>query len=180
MIKEEKMGLNPVLEVIKNRRSIRSFKKDPIPEDDLKLILEAAIWAPSAGNLQPWHFVVVRDPEIKKLLSIAALNQTFIAQAPVVIVVCALPWISSSRYGKRGEELYCLQDTAAAIENMLLAAASLGIGSCWVGAFDEEAVKKIVGLTNKVKPVALIPMGYPAKIPTPPHRKPIREVVSWI
>ncbi|KUK37664.1 MAG: Nitroreductase, partial [Thermodesulfobacterium commune] len=72
MIKEEKMGLNPVLEVIKNRRSIRSFKKDPIPEKDLRLILEAATWAPSAGNLQPWHFVVVRDPEIKKLLSIAA------------------------------------------------------------------------------------------------------------
>jgi len=171
------MALNPVLEVIKNRRSIRSFKKDPIPEEYLKLILEAGIWAPSAGNLQPWYFVVVRDPEVKKLLSISALNQTFISQAPVVIVVCALPWVSSSRYGKRGEELYCLQDTAAAIQNMLLAAASLGIGSCWVGAFDEEAVRKILGLNSKVRPVAIIPMGYPAKIPTPPPRRSIKEVV---
>lgn len=172
--------MNQVIEVIKKRRSIRSFKKEPIPDDILLQILEAARWAPSAGNLQPWHFIVVKNNEVKKLLAMAALNQMFIAEAYVVIVVCAIPSVSASRYGVRGEKLYCLQDTAAAIQNMLLAAASLGIGSCWVGAFDEERVKNILRLPHYARPVAIVPMGYPAKVPTAPPRRHLKEIVTFI
>lgn len=172
--------MNQVLEVIKKRRSVRAFKKEAIPDEVLLQILEAARWAPSAGNLQPWHFVVVKNNDVKRLLAIAALNQMFIAEAPVVIVVCTIPTVSASRYGVRGEKLYCIQDTAAATQNMLLAAASLGVGSCWVGAFDEDRVRTLLKLPNYVRPVAIVPMGYPAKIPSPPGRRGLKEIVTLI
>jgi len=166
-----------MLEVIKKRRSIRRFKPDPIPPEHIRVILEAATWAPSAGNLQPWEFIIVTSKERKKAIAKAALNQMFIAEAPVVIVVCANIPRSSSIYGDRGATLYCIQDTAAAIQNMLLMACALGYGTCWVGAFREEEVRKILGIPRHVRPVAIIPMGIPNEKPTPPSRYPLTRVV---
>ena len=166
-----------LLEAIKGRRSIREFKPDPVKDEDLKRILEAGRWAPSAGNCQPSEFVVVKDPTVKRRLATAALEETFIAEAPVVIVVCANVPRTSWRYGRRGEELYCIQDTAAATQNMLLAAYSLGYGTCWVGAFDDDAVAEVIRVPPGVRPVAIIPLGRPAERPSPPSRRPLSEIV---
>jgi len=166
-----------LLEAIKGRRSIREFKPDPVKDEDLKRILEAGRWAPSAGNCQPSEFVVVKDPTVKRRLATAALEETFIAEAPVVIVVCANVPRTSWRYGRRGEELYCIQDTAAATQNMLLAAYSLGYGTCWVGAFDDDAVAEVIRVPPGVRPVAIIPLGRPAERPSPPSRRPLGEIV---
>jgi len=166
-----------VLEAIKGRRSVREFKPDPVKDEDLKRILEAGRWAPSAGNCQPSEFVVVKDPTVKRRLATAALEETFIAEAPVVIVVCVNVPRTSWRYGRRGEELYCIQDTAAATQNMLLTAYSLGYGTCWVGAFDDDAVAEVIRVPLGVRPVAIIPLGRPAERPSPPSRRPLSEIV---
>jgi nitroreductase len=151
-------------EAIEGRRSIRSFKPNDVSEEEVEVLIEAATFAPSAGNIQPWEFVVVRKPEMKKKLAIAANEQLFMEQAPVVIVVCANEILSSQGYGLRGKTLFCLQDTAAAIENMLLTAYSLGLGTCWIGAFEEIEVREALRIPEGVRPVALVPVGYPAKI----------------
>ncbi len=166
-----------IFDAIKTRRSIRAYKSDDVSENDLEIILKAAICAPSAGNLQPWEFVIIRDNKKKRNLSQAAWGQEFIAEAPVVIVVGADIERTSSRYGKRGELLYCIQDTAAAIMNLMLAAHALGYGTCWVGAFADDKVSKIVGFPRHVRPVAIIPLGVPAEKPGMPPRLSLSEVV---
>jgi len=166
-----------VFELIRSRRSIRKYKSDPVPEKDINRILEAGIWAPSAGNLQPWEFILVRDALTKKALSNAAYGQTWVLEAPVVIVVCANVPRTARFYGERGSKLYCIQDTAAAIQNMLLAAHYLGYGTCWIGAFNEKMVKEILDMPEHVRPVAIITLGKPAENPPPPPRRPLKEVV---
>jgi nitroreductase len=168
-----------VLEAIKGRRSIRAFKNQDVPAEIVEKLIDAARWAPSAGNIQPWEFIIVRKPEIKRRLAEAALGQSFIEEAPVVIVVCADENCSSQGYGVRGKTLYCIQDTAAAIQNIHLAAYSLGLGTCWVGAFREEGARKILGIPQGVKPVAIVPVGYPAEAPPPPNRKPLNKIVHY-
>jgi len=157
--------LDTVLENIKQRVSIRRFRPDPVPEAVLARLIEAARWAPSAGNLQPWHFYVVTAPDRRRCLAQAALNQDFVAAAPVCIVVCAEPERSAAHYRERGRSLYCLQDTAAATQNILLAATAAGLGSCWVGAFDEKRVAACLDMPRGRVPVALVPLGYPARQP---------------
>ena len=148
-----------LVEAIKTRRSIRRFLNKPIDDDTIKHIIELGNLAPSAGNLQPRDYVIVKNPETKKKLAQAALNQNFIAQAPVVIVVCA-NMKRTTPYGNRGLSLYSIQDTAAAIQNMLLAIVDLRLSSCWVGAFNENEVVDILGLPSFVRPVAILPIGY--------------------
>ncbi len=166
-----------VFEAIRNRRSIRAFEKTAVSEEQVEMLIDAARHAPSAGNLQPWEFVIVRDPQIKQKLSVAALNQTFIKKASVVIVVCANQPRSGQRYESRGINLYCIQDTAAATQNMLLAAYAMRLGACWVGAFREEMVRKALSTPSHVRPVAIIPVGYPSVTPTQRRRRPISEIV---
>jgi len=168
-----------VLEAIKGRRSIRAFKSQAVPEETINKLIEAACWAPSAGNIQPWEFIIVQNNEIKRRLVEAALGQEFIAEAPVVIVVCANEERSARGYGLRGKTLYCIQDTAAAIQNIHLAAYSLGLGTCWIGAFREEEARKALKLPNGIRPVAIIPVGYPDEAPQPPRRRPIQQVVHY-
>jgi nitroreductase len=158
------------LECIKARTSVRSYKPDPIPEVLLNKILEAAVNAPSAGNMQDWEFVIVKDSGNRKALSDAAQGQIFVAQAPVVIVVCSDLKRISAAYGSRGENLYSIQDTAAAVQNIMLAACDLGLGTCWVGAFREDKVRSLLSLPEHVRPLAIIPMGYPSSIPKKPKR----------
>jgi len=169
-------------EVINRRRSIRAYESDrPVSQAVIRQLLEAAIRAPSAGNRQPWHFIVVPDEGTKVALASAAYGQRFVAQAPMVIVVCADPERSAARYGARGRDLYSLQDTAAAIENLLLAAVALGLGACWVGAFDERAAASALGLEPHLRPVALIPIGYPAeRVAHPTPRRDLQDTVSYI
>ncbi|UCC28670.1 MAG: nitroreductase family protein [Candidatus Bathyarchaeota archaeon] len=164
---------------MKNRRSVRAFTREDVTREEVEKLIDAARWAPSAGNLQPWEFIVVRKPEIKRGLSIAALNQTFIEEAPVVIVVCANQTRSSRGYGVRGINLYCLQDTAAATQNMLLAASALELATCWVGAFKEEEAKRALNLPEQVRPVAIIPIGHSAKNPMTRSRRPLSEIIHF-
>jgi nitroreductase len=164
-------------QVLARRRSIRAF--DPtkeVSDDQVQQLLQAAIAAPSAGNRQPWFFYVVRDLAVRQRLAQAAWGQDFVAEAPVAIVVCAEPERSASRYGDRGSGLYCLQDTAAASENILLAAVALGLGACWVGAFDEETAAQALNLPPTQRPVAILPIGHPAESPSRRPRRPLSEV----
>lgn len=168
-------------EAIEGRRSIRSY--DPtreLPEEIIEKILRMAILAPSAGNLQPWFFYVIKNKRIREGLVQAAYGQGFLAEAPVNIVVCAEPERSGSGYGNRGRELYCLQDTAAAIENILLSAKSLGLGTCWVGAFDEEEAGTVLNLPQDLRPVAIIALGYSRESPEPRPRRDLKEVVEVV
>jgi nitroreductase len=166
-----------VFDAIKGRRSVREFKPDSIDDKDLEKILEAGKSAPSAGNCQPWEFVVVKDGATKQKLVRAALGQSFVGEAPVVVVVCANIPRTSIRYGRRGAELYCIQDTAAAVQNILLTAYALGYGTCWVGSFDEESAAKAIKAPPDVRPLAIIPIGRPAEKPTPTTRLPLKKIV---
>jgi nitroreductase len=166
-----------VIEAIRKRRSIRQYLEKPIPEETLMTILECARIAPSAGNRQPWVFIVVKTKETKDLLMAAAGNQPALGQAPVVIVVCADPEVAGARYEDRGRTLYCIQDTAAAIENMMLAAVSLDLGTCWVGAFKETEARKALNLPPNLRPVAMFPLGYPDQERPPRELKPYEDVV---
>ncbi len=151
--------MNPVIDAILARRSCRDFTGEALPAEHVELLKESLRWAPSAGNRQPWRFILVWDRGTRVHLGEAAYGQMFIADAPLIVVAVALPEVSAGRYGDRGRELYCLQDTAAAVQNLLLAAHSLGYHSCWVGAFDEGGVRRVLGLGADERPVALVPVG---------------------
>lgn len=164
---------------IRARRSVRRFTSAPVPVEITDILIETARWAPNAGNLQPWYFYVVRDFAVKHCLAEAALQQRFLARAPVCIVVCAEPRRSARIYGRRGEELYCLQDTATAAQNILLAAMDYGLGTCWVGAFDEGGVRTCLGIPGFRRPVAILAVGYPAdgEHAAPPRRE-LKDIMS--
>lgn len=167
-------------EVVNNRRSIRSFEKEQrIPDATIIQILETAVKAPSAGNRQSWDFIIVTKQEIKSDLAEAALGQNFIAEAPVVVVVCANKERSAAVYRRRGSDLYCIQDTAAAIQTMLLTITALGYGACWVGAFHEDAVKMVLKIPNEIRPVAILPIGIPAEKPPPTPRIPLKKLIHY-
>ena len=162
--------------LFRRRYSCRRFAEAPLTPAQIEHILEAAVWAPSAGNLQPWRFVVAGSAELKRSLARAA-GQEFVAEAPLVIAVCAVARESAPRYGERGTSLYCLQDTAAATQNILLAATELGLGSCWVGAFDEAAAAAALDLPAAWRPIALVPVGHPLEGPGLRHRRAKGDVV---
>ena len=168
-----------ILEIIKGRRSIREFKDNELPKEALDALIEAIRWAPSAGNLQSRKFYFIFNEDIRKKLAAAALNQKFIAQAPLAVVACADHRVAF-RYGERGINLYSIQDVAASIENMLLTAHELGLGGVWVGAFSEEEVRKTLSLPEALRPVAIIPVGYPARSPKPPPRMAKDDAVEFI
>ncbi len=168
-----------VFEAITGRRSIRAFKATDVPSETIEKLIDAARWAPSAGNIQPWEFIIVRKPEIKRKLARAALGQSFIEEAPVVIVVCADEERSARGYGVRGRTLYCIQDAAAAIQNIHLAAYALGLGTCWVGAFREEEAREALKVPEGIRPVAIIPVGYPAETPSPRSRRPLKQITHY-
>ena len=166
-----------LLEVIKKRRSIRTFKKQELPQDTVEKLIEAARWAPSAGNVQPCEFVIASSQKTKQELSKAAFGQKDLEEASVVIVVCADEKRAAQSYGARGKTLYCIQDTAAAIQNILLTAYSLGLGSCWTGAFKEDEIKKVINAPKEMRPVAMIPVGYPNEAPAARSRRPLSEIM---
>lgn len=164
-------------DLIKARRSIRAFTKKEVEEEKIKHILEAANRSPSAGNLQAYEIVVVKDKARKKQLADAALGQSPVAEVPVVLIFLASPNRSSAKYGKRGEELYCILDAAIATSYAQLAVTDLGLGCVWIGAFDDEKVKKIIKAPEYLHPVAILPIGYPAEKPMPTPRRRIEDLV---
>ena len=169
------------MKLVRSRHSIRKYKPDPIPARDLKDILEAAILAPSAGNRQPWMFYVVRDPgKNPAFVEAAGRGNTFVGDAPVAIVVCTEPARSAERYAERGLTLYCLQDTANAVEHIILAAAAMGYGTCWIGAFSEPGVSAALGIPENLRPIAIIPIGLPAEEGRIRPRRPLEEVVKYV
>lgn len=170
--------IDSLLALMRSRRSVRKFAGAPLPDGCEAKLLEAFVWSPSGGNAQPWHVRIVRDADRKQRLCNAALSQQFVAEAPVVYVVCADLQRAFKAYKQRGVELYCLQDTAAATQNMLLAAHAMGLAACWVGAFREKSVVEILELPEHLRPVALVPVGLPAQEPRTPPRRPVEEIVS--
>jgi nitroreductase len=162
-------------EAIRSRRSVRRWLDKPIPDDVLRRVLDAGRLAPSARNLQEWKFVVVRDPGLRARLVEAARGQSFVGEAPAVIVGSA---VETDHVMTCGQLCYPI-DLAIALDHMTLAAAAEGLGSCWVGAFHEEAVKEIVGIPDEVRVVALLALGYPAGEVAARPRKSFDEVVVW-
>ena len=156
-----------LLKVIYERRSVRSYQKKPIPDDVLKAILEAGRLAPSAHNRQPWHFIVVRNPEMKRKLIFTSWNR-FIEEASVLIVGCGDP-----------RSRWMTVDVAIALQNMVIAAEALGLASCWIGAFDEAKVKEILKIPENLRVVAMITIGYPAEKPETPPKKKLEEIVHY-
>ena len=167
-----------VLKAIRERRSIRNFQKKDIPQKIVDKLIDSLIWAPSAGNFQARKFFFVKDVKLKENIADAALSQNFIAESPLVIVGCTDSRISS-RYGERGEYLYTIQDVAVSIMGMMLVAHENGLGTVWVGAFREEEVFDLLNLPQNLRPVAIVPAGYPVKIPSPPPRVSRQEAVEF-
>lgn len=164
-------------EVVRRRLSVRSYKSDPVPEEVLNRILEAGRLAPSAKNLQPWKFIVIKDQDIRQKLVSACHEQKFVAEAPVAICVCEVEseaWGGMGGYWGAGPV-----DVTIALEHMILAAAAEGLGTCWIGAFVEADVRKVLEIPEGVKPIALTPLGYAAREFKPRPRKPLADIVCY-
>ena len=174
--------INDILELIRSRRSITKYLPKPIPWEYISRIIDAGRHAPSCGNLQNWKFILIMEASKRKQVAEAALQQHWMITAPLHMIIVAEADKAERYYGVRGERLYTVQNCAAAIENMLLEAHSLGLGACWVGAFDEEMIKGIVRAEKFVRPQAILTFGYPAEIPQKPPKHPINVITyleSW-
>ncbi|MFN3974061.1 MAG: nitroreductase family protein [Dehalococcoidia bacterium] len=163
--------------VVRQRRMVRAFQPRPLGSEKLLPLLQNAQRAPSAGHLEPQEFVLVKDATTKGRLAQAALGQEFIAHAPLVIVVCADARRNTWRYGQRGQDFYCVIDGAFASLLILLTAVDEGLGACFVGAFDDMEVARVLGLPPEVRPIGIIPIGYPAEAPSRLGRRPLQERV---
>jgi nitroreductase len=164
-----------IYEIIKTRRSVRAYEDRPIPDDVLQRLLGAAQGAPSANNLQPWKLIVVRDAQRRQDLALAARQQMFIAEAPVVIAPVAL---DPEKVMTCEVPTYAV-DAAIAIDHLTLAAAAEGLGTCWIGAYDQGRVRDILGVPEGQKVVILMPVGYPADVPVEKTRKSLEELVDY-
>jgi nitroreductase len=170
-----------VIDTIKTRRSVREFNPNgKVSEKQLQDVLEAALAAPSSGNLQDWFFLIIKNQKTKqRLISEGACHQDFILNAPIIIVVCGRSHLISQRYGSRGLR-YSIQNAAAATQNILLAAHSLGLASCWIGSFNDQKVRQVLNLSDSYLPLAMIPLGLAAETPTVPQRKSLKAVSKII
>ncbi len=145
------MNVLEVYEAVQRRKSVRAYESTPIPKEVMERVMEAARISPSASNRQPWHFIIVTDPEKRKALS-KGLYAKFVHEAPTVIVACGDAKASPNWYAV---------DTAIAIQSMVLVATGEGLGTCWIGSFDETDVKKLLDIPDHLRVVALLPLGYP-------------------
>lgn len=161
--------------LIKSRYSVRAYKPDPVEEEKLNYVLEAARIAPTAASYQPFTLIVVhtkgRAAELKTVYP-----ADWLAQAPIVICACGIP---AKAWKRRDGKNYCDVDVAIVMDHLILAAADKGLGTCWIGAFDPDAARKMLALPDGVEPVVLTPLGYPADSPRPKKRKPLSEIVRY-
>lgn len=166
--------------VIASRRSTRKFTNDPVSAEQINALLEAAIAAPNACNMQSWHFYVVTDPTVKATLAEEKAIAEWATTAPVLFVVCTAANDIVSLFGEIGEKLFAVQDTACAIENILLCAADMGLGGCFMGAFKRDLVERVVGIKQGHNPIAVVPIGKPAaELPARP-RNPLEKAVTFV
>jgi len=165
-------------QLLGRRRMIRKFRPDPVSDEVVRRIVRTARRAPSAGHTQPWNYVVVREAAIRRRLARAALGQMFVADAPVVIVPCADRARSRSRYGSEGDR-YAIIDTAFSSLLLLLAIVEEGLGACFVGAFYEDQVSKLLQLPEPVRPLAVVPVGVPAEQPGRLPLRPLDTVLHY-
>lgn len=164
-------------EAVQRRRSIRAYLSDPVPEEVLSRIFEAVRLSPSAKNIQPWKFIIVRDRNLIAQLASACNNQQFIAQAPIVICGCANEPICY--HGMGGYWNSWAVDLSIALEHLMLAATVEGLGTCWIGSFNEAEVSALLQIPPEIKIVALTPLGYPARESPPRPRKPLSEIICY-
>jgi nitroreductase len=171
------------IEAVKKRRSIHFFTNEKVVDEDLEYVLEAARWAPSAGNSQPWRFIVIRNPDnIHKVWESTTgiydiTPQNFIKKAPVIIIVCTDTTAYKGKQSDIKSDLYCIQDSALATMNLLLAVCDRGLGACWVGMFREEKLRDALKIPAKIKPVAIIPVGHTKSQEKSRPRRPLEELV---
>ena len=171
-----------VFEAIKTRRSVRKYLGQQIPRELTTKVIDAGRFAPSAGNLQNWKFILCEKQSVRNGIADACLQQWWISSAPSIIVLVAEPDKAKRFYGLRGERLYTVQNIAAATMNMLLCAHSLGLGACWVGAFDEDKVSRVCSIPEEYRPQAIITLGYADEHPPEPTKYPIETITyfnSW-
>ena len=165
-----------LMEAIRQRRSIRKYLPEPVADVDLATVLEAARLAPTAANKQPFKIIVVRHPELREQLVPACNGQKFIAEAPVVLVGCAM---EDQAYQSQGGYMNTFAvDTTIVFDHITLAALDRGLGTCWIGAFDEGKVREVLGIPADVRVVCLTPLGQPAESPEQRGRKPLEDLVA--
>ncbi len=162
-------------ELIRARYSVRAYKPDPIDEGTLNRVLEAARWAPTAANRQPFQIIVLRTAERREELRRIYQREWFL-QAPLVLAMCSLP---ARAWTRRDGKNYADVDATIAMDHLILAAADAGLGTCWVAAFDPDAAREILRLPKDVEPLAFTPLGYPADRPVAKTRRPLAELVRW-
>ncbi len=167
-------------ELIKGRHSIRAFSDQPVASQDLQTILESINRAPSAGNRQAFEVYVIRGAGDRTALVAAGNDQEFLAQAPVVLVFCTHAALNAERYGQRGDRLYAIQDASIACTFAMLAATALGLSTVWVGAFNEQAVRKVICAPEDQRPIAILPMGYANETPRIRERRPLSQLVHEV
>ena len=165
-----------VLDAVRTRKSVRKYLRKAVEKEKLTAVLEAGRLAPSASNRQEWRFVVVTDEATKRKLAEAADNQTFVGEAAVVIAACAE---TDEHVMMCGQPCYPI-DVAIALDHVTLAAVELGLGTCWIGAFNENKVKQILGIPAKVRVVTLMPMGYPSDSSVAKkNRLPFKKIIKY-
>ena len=165
-----------VFEAVKTRRSIRKFKDKIVEQEKLEKVLEAARLAPSAANRQPWSFIAISDKTIRQSL-FSAYNQDWFVNAPIIIVACGFP---DKGWRRQDGEKYYPIDVAIAMQNMILVAHSMGLGTCWIAAFDEKKAKKALDIPKKVRIIAMTPLGYPDEVKGPiTKRKTLEEIIHY-
>ncbi len=164
-----------VLTAIKERRSIRKYSAKPVEENKLQKVLEAARFSPSARNQQEWKFIVVKDSKTREKLTEEAIGQPFVGEAPIILVCCGTDPDSIMRCG---QPRYTV-DLSIATAYMILAAYEQGLGTCWLGSFDENKVKEILDIPEGVRVVSITPLGYPDESPAPRPRKELHEIISY-
>ncbi len=173
---QDKITSEGVMALLKGRRSIRRYKDKPVPDELLSEVLEAGRWAPSASNRQPWDFVVVRDPEIRAAVAEYAayffIKWAHVEEAPVIIALCG-----DARNAVYRQFLH--EDVGLAGSQMMLQAAALGLGTCWLGGVDREAIGQILKVPSHIEVIGLLTLGFPAEDPEPPARKPLAEIVHY-
>ena len=179
-----------VMEAIYQRRSVRSFVEKDVPDEVLWQVIEAGTWAPSAGNMQAWEFVVVKDPAARQKVvdttdagittRAGVTTQVWMLEAPVIVVVCYDLKRMTARYGQKGRDLLTKLDCMGCVQNMLLAATHFGLGSCVAVGFDPDALKQTLPIPKEISPFLLVALGYPSHQPGPPYRLPPQDVVRAV
>jgi len=165
-----------VLDLLKGRRSIRRYRPDPVPDEMVEQLLEAGRWAPSASNRQPWAFIVVRDEAVRREVAQHAayyfIRWAHVGEAPLLIALCG-----DARHRIYRQFLH--EDVGLAGSQIMLQAKALGLGTCWIGGLDREAISSILKVPDHMEIVGLLTVGFPAEDPDPPARKQLAEIVHY-